>query len=186
MDLIVVLLVFGAFFCAVAGFAFSWFMIPWNSASIKRLISRKNYVVIGVRKAGGQIVFHVKKHETPVIQIGDRAYTPMEKRVNFFGSVPCYLFNQEDIKPLNLVPSEEVRDTARDSEHIAAVILLIKALYEALAMKKMELIMLLLGACCLGALLNLGGIYITYQEVINTGEACRAAATTVLPNMLGG
>lgn len=165
----------GGFF-AVCGFALAllvarfWF-VPWNKAKLLRDITRKNYVVALIRKPGGQISNHVVAFNGPTLSVNNKSYEPDERTVNYFGSVPVFVFPENDVKPLNLSTSE-IKDYYRDPAHLEAVQMLLKALYEKLALQDKQTIMLLLGVT-LAVVVLLGlGEYIIYQQLETIGQSC--------------
>jgi len=123
---------------ALGTFLFGWWQVPWNEAKLRRTLQKKNYVVVFLRYGGGQLKPHVVSHEESVISIGDRKFTPDEKSVTYRGSIPIYVFNYNDMKPI-AINGVDIEDKYRDSEYVGHVMMKMKAYYEAKALNDIML-----------------------------------------------
>jgi hypothetical protein len=140
---------------------FRFLLVPWNRATLLRSITRKNYVVVGIRRAAGQILFHVVNYDPPFLAIGNKKYEPDDRVVNYIGSIPYWVFPEDDVKPLNL-STRDVMDKYRDPQHLDSLHILLKGLIEAKLSRDKKLMLILAGATLAG--LAIVG-YINYLEL---------------------
>lgn len=140
-------------------------LVPWNKAAFLRLLTRKNWVLIEIRRAGGQRVFYTRVLDAPFVEINGGNYHPVESAVNYKSSVPLWSFNEGETDPILFKSTPVDAEKFRDPKHLNAAMLLQKALAEALAneqIKKVLLFVMVVAGLCV---LLVVGEYVLYQRL---------------------
>lgn len=149
------------------GYLFAWLRRPQMWAYILRKVTKKNWCLLLLRVRGGQVVLAPVLQEGSRIDYGQMTFVTSDEFTNYFGSVACYAFDAEDCSPILFrKPKADDLETlkkARDPQRIKGLIMLIKALYQ--AMREDEMFnKIILGLVILGVIMLLVGlgVYFTY------------------------
>jgi hypothetical protein len=187
----IVYLAVGGFFFLLFLFMAGWYQNPANAASLKRLIMRKPYGVVGLVYPAGQIKFYSKKWDMPSFQIGGKVFTSDYKLVKYSGSIPYCFFNVDDCLQLN-ISAKQPEDLNRSPIQIDSAYMITKSLYEAKALKRfarMELIIFGIAILCVAIGV---GLLIVRGDIGNLSNQVAAVSNSLnqtinsLPNLLGG
>ena len=203
-----------------------WYMVPKNKAYILRRLRGKNYIVVTLRHGGGQLKEYVKRVEAkknedkmPTVTINDREYVPIEKVtrretvvgkdgesierevtdsiVNFYGSVPVYFYNYDDIKPVAL-SGVDVEQKFRNPALLNSIFMQVQALYRTRVAKEIAALMKTVNSWDLRIWAILGGVMLilvlsalnymqgqsTQNTVIQVGSILNQSFSNALQNQL--
>jgi hypothetical protein len=87
---------------ACLAYFLGWLANPWNSALARRVLTKKNWIVMLIRASGGQLRDVSVEQEGPTVSLNNKTYLPREAFAAYRGSVPTYVFPRDDIKPTDL------------------------------------------------------------------------------------